>query len=227
MKINYQSINYNLENIITVSKLIFKNKSPVRIFHNIFLKNIYINNKILDLGSGNHSSYLHFLKKNNADIFFSDINIKDDKKFIQVDLEKNINIKDSSFDNILLFNVLEHIQNYQNLIKEIYRILNNGGKLEIFVPFMYRFHKDPNDYFRPTHEYLQKIFINSGFKDIEINIIGPGPFAVISEILHQYFKFRALKLLFFFIFILLNKIIKIFSKDYYTFYAGIHCTCKK
>jgi hypothetical protein len=60
---------------------------------------------------------------------------------------------------------------------------------------------------------LQKIFINSGFKDIEINIIGTGPFAVISEILHQYFKFRAIKLLFFFIFILLNKIIKIFSKD--------------
>ena len=153
--------------------------------------------------------------------------IKDDKKFIQVDLEKNLNIKDSSFDNILLFNVLEHIQNYQNLIKEIYRILNNGGKLEIFVPFMHRFHKDPNDYFRPTHEYLQKLFINSGFKDIEINIIGPGPFAVISEILHQFFKFRILKLLFFFIFIILNKIIKTFSKDYFTFYVGIHCTCKK
>lgn len=227
MKINYQSINCNLENITTVSKLIFKNKSPVRIYHNIFLKNIYINNKILDLGSGNHSSYLYFLKKNNADIYFSDKNAKDDKKFIQVDLEKNLNIKDSSFDNILLFNVLEHIQNYQNLIKEIYRILNNGGKLEIFVPFMHRFHKDPNDYFRPTHEYLQKLFINSGFKDIEINIIGPGPFAVISEILHQFFKFRILKLLFFFIFIILNKIIKTFSKDYFTFYVGIHCTCKK
>ena len=63
--------------------------------------------------------------------------------------------------------------------------------------------------------------------DIKINIIGPGPFAVISEILHQYFKFRVIKLNLFFIFILLNKIIKIFSKDYFTFYAGIHCTCKK
>jgi len=227
MKINYQNINLNLKNILISAKLIFKNKSPIRIFHNIFLNNIYIKNKILDLGSGNHSSYLNFIKKKNVDIFFSDKNFKEDKNFIQVDLEKNINIKDLSFDNILLFNVLEHIQNYQNLINEIYRILNNGGKLELFVPFMHRFHKDPNDYFRPTHEYLQKIFINSGFKDIEINIIGTGPFAVISEILHQYFKFRAIKLLFFFIFILLNKIIKIFSKDYYTFYAGIHCTCKK
>ena len=54
MKINYQNINLNLKNILISAKLIFKNKSPIRIFHNIFLNNIYIENKILDLGSGNH-----------------------------------------------------------------------------------------------------------------------------------------------------------------------------
>lgn len=227
MSLSYQDINFTYKNINIIVNLILRNKSPIRIFHNIFLTNIQINDRVLDLGCGYHSSNLNFLKKKNANIFFADKKFKEDKNFIQVDLEQKINIEDSSFDNILLFNVLEHIQNYQNLIEDIYRILKSGGKLEIFVPFMHRFHKDPNDYFRPTHEYLQKLFINAGFKDIEINIIGPGPFAVISEILHQYFKFRAIKLLFFFIFILLNKIIKIFSKDYYTFYAGIHCTCKK
>lgn len=227
MSLIYQDINFTYKNINIIVNLILRNKSPIRIFHNIFLTNIQINDRVLDLGCGNHSSNLNFLKKKDANIFFADKKFKEDKNFIQVDLEQKINIKDSSFDNILLFNVLEHIQNYQNLIEDIYRILKSGGKLEIFVPFMHRFHKDPNDYFRPTHEYLQKLFINAGFKDIEINIIGPGPFAVISEILHQYFKFRVLKLLFFFIFILLNKIIKIFSKDYYTFYVGIHCTCKK
>ena len=74
MKINYQNINLNLKNILISAKLIFKNKSPIRIFHNIFLNNIYITNKILDLGSGNHSSYLNFIKKNNIDISFSDKN---------------------------------------------------------------------------------------------------------------------------------------------------------
>jgi SAM-dependent methyltransferase len=223
----YRDVNFTRKNIVTIAKLIFQNKSPIRIFHNIFLETIQIEDRVLDLGCGNHSSYLNFIKKNKANIFFADKTIKKGKNFIKVDLEKKINIKDSSFDNILLFNVLEHIHNYQNLINEIYRILNNGGKLEIFVPFMHRFHSDPYDYFRPTHEYLQKIFIKSGFEDIKINIIGLGPFAVISEILHQYFKFKLLKLLFFFIFIVLNKIIKKFSKDYYTFYGGIHCTCKK
>ena len=101
----YQDVNFTRKNIVTIAKLIFQNKSPIRIFHNIFLETIQIEDRVLDLGCGDHSSYLNFIKKNKANIFFADKTIKKGKNFIKVDLEKKINIKDFSFDNILLFNV--------------------------------------------------------------------------------------------------------------------------
>ena len=89
-------------------------------------------------------------------MFFADQEkvIKDN--YYIVDLEKNIDLPDNSFDTVILFNVLEHIKNYKNLLSEINRILKKDGKLELFVPFMHRYHEDPKDIFRPTHFYLDK-----------------------------------------------------------------------
>ena len=65
----------NFKSFLHLIKLIYKNKSPIRIFHNYFLKNILIEGKTIDLGCGNHSSYLNFLKKSNTEIFFADKDI--------------------------------------------------------------------------------------------------------------------------------------------------------
>ena len=91
---------------------------------------------------------------------------------------------------------------------------------------MHRYHPDPQDIFSPTHFYLNSILKKVGFQ-VEIFIIGVGPFAVVSEILLKYFKFKVLKILFFQIFLLLNFVIQLFSKDYNSYYNGIHCTCIK
>ena len=94
------------------------------------------------------------------------------------------------------------------------------------MPFMHRYHSDPIDVFRPTHTYLHKILENAGFK-VETHLIGIGPFTVFSEIILKYFKFKLLKAFFLVIMLSLDKIIKLFSKDYNTYYLGIHCSCKK
>ena len=50
---------------------IYRNKSPLRLIHNFFLKNITIKGKTIDLGAGNHRSYYNFLKKKkNKNSFF-------------------------------------------------------------------------------------------------------------------------------------------------------------
>ena len=216
----------NFKSFIHLIKLIYKNKSPIRIFHNYFLKNILIEGKTIDLGCGNHSSYLNFLKKRNIEIFFADKDQKNQKNYYQVDLEKKLSIKDEVFDTVLFFNVLEHLYNYKNIISEINRILKKNGKLELFVPFMHSYHEDPKDVFRPTHTYLKKLLNEAGF-EVKIFLIGVGPLSVCSEILFKYAKFKFIKVLLVTIFILLDKIIKVFSKDYNTFYSGIHCTCEK
>ena len=67
------------------------------------------------------------------------------------------------FKSIVLFNVSEHIYNKEQLIKSINKSLKNGGKLELFVPFMFRYHDDPKDYHRVS--YISKKFLReNGFK---------------------------------------------------------------
>ena len=129
-------------------------KSPMRILHNFFLKDLEINGLTLDLGSGKNASYYNFLKTENS--LITTVDLFNDSE-IQINLEKKLNLESEKYDTVILFNTLELIYNYKNLISEISRILKNEGKLEIFVPFLIGYHPDPNDVFRPTHNYLMKI----------------------------------------------------------------------
>mgnify|MGYP001242521202 CR=1 FL=1 len=216
----------NIKSIKQLIKLIYRNKSPIRIFHNFFLNNIEISGKAIDLGCGNHSSYLNYIKNKSKELYFADKIKKDIKNYCYVDLEKKLCIDNETFDSVILFNVLEHIQNYKELIREIHRITKKRGNFEIFVPFMHKYHPDPIDVFRPTHAYLHKILEEAGF-EVKTYLIGVGPLSVFSEIIIKYFKFKFLKILALLILLILDKIIKIFSKDYNYYYNGIHCSCKK
>ena len=217
--INFQSLKH-------LTKLIYENKSPLRIFHNFFLKKIFINGKTIDLGSGNHGSYYKFLNSQNAKIYFADQNKKKNNNHYQVNLEKKLDFNNEDFDTIILFNVLEHIENHQLLLSEINRILKKNGRLELFVPFMFRYHEDPHDYFRPTHYYISKILEENDFI-VQTYLIGVGPIKVVSEIILKYLKFNFLRVIFLIIFLILDKIVNYLSKDYKNYYCGIHCSCIK
>ena len=226
MNIKYQSIILNLDFIKHAYSQLKNKKSPIRLLHNYFLKNISIQEKTIDIGSGKHSSYLKFLEKKNVEMFFADKFNQNHDNFIEVDLEKELSIDDNEFNTVLLFNVFEHVNDYKNLINELYRILQLNGSLEIFVPFMHRYHEDPEDCFRPTHKHLTKLLENRSF-EVKTEVIGVGPFTVFSEMILKYFKFTLIKMTILILFILIDKLIKLFSKDFNTFYLGTHCSCIK
>ena len=198
-------------------------KSPMRILHNFFLKDLNIKGATLDLGSGKNASYMKFMKTEESSIktadFFNDSEIK-------IDLEKEFNLERNKYDTIILFNTLEHIYNYKFLLSEINKILKEKGKFEIFVPFLIGYHPDPNDFFRPTHEYLIKILEENGF-DGEIYLIGVGPFMSSYQMICRYFKLSLIKLFFLIIVIGLDKLLSLFSKDYITYYCGTHISAVK
>jgi len=198
-------------------------KSPMRILHNFFLKDLNIKGATLDLGSGKNASYMKFMKTEESSIktvdFFNDSEIK-------IDLEKELNLERNKYDTIILFNTLEHIYNYKFLLSEINKILKEKGKFEIFVPFLIGYHPDPNDFFRPTHEYLIKILEENGF-DGEIYLIGVGPFMSSYQMICRYFKLSLIKLFFLIIVIGLDKLLSLFSKDHITYYCGTHISAVK
>lgn len=158
----------------------FKGKTLPRILiNNRMRRTEKIGGRILDLASGAiRPSYFRFLKIDKKAKIIS-VNISGEMKpDIKADLEKRFPFKDREFDNVFCFNLLEHIYNYKNVIKESFRVLKNNGRFIGTIPFLGSVHGDPDDYFRYTKSSLKKIFRQAGFKEIRIEALGYGPFSV-------------------------------------------------
>ncbi len=153
-----------------------------------------INGKILDIGGSKKSGY-HDLIRGKHEIVTANIN---EKYGIDVifDAEKNFPLADSSFNAVIMMNVLEHLFGYKNAVSESYRVLKNGGLLVGSVPFMINVHGSPDDYFRYTRSALDRIFKEAGFKEVEINELGSGSFSVAYHLGLGLYRIRIISYLF-------------------------------
>lgn len=218
--------NLSVYYIFPIIKGIISGHSIMRITHNIFVNKISLRGRIANLGSGsNYKNFFKLFKSINGEIINYDF-YKFDKNIIKINLENKFNLIRHNIDVILLFNVLEHIKNYPILVNSLKSSLKKKGQLEIFVPFMYRYHEDPHDYFRPTHFYLNQILEENGFKN-KITLIATGQAFVVLEIIFRYLKFSFIKIIFILIFLILDKVFKFYSKDYFSYYCGIHISCQR
>ena len=119
----------------------------------------------------------------------------------------------SKFDKVFLFNVLEHIYNYENTIFFSKYILKKKGLLIGSTPFMFRLHGSPFDYYRFTNTLLDKELKSNYFKKISIKPLGYGIFTMFFNSIMIYNKYIPfLNVFLFLIMILLDSILNIFSK---------------
>jgi SAM-dependent methyltransferase len=72
----------------------------------------------------------------------------------------------NTFDNVVVFQVLEHIKNPRSLLDEIERILKPGGRLFLSTNQSWPLHEEPHDYYRYTR-YGLRYLINSADLDPE------------------------------------------------------------
>ena len=97
------------------------------------------------------------------------------KRVITGDLRKNKNISvlleaeklpfiDESIDLVLLTEVVEHMNNPQEALKEIVRVLGMNGFLIITWPLFYPIHDFPKDFYRFTEFGMRNTLNDCGFK---------------------------------------------------------------
>lgn len=139
------------------------------------LSQVILCGKVLDLGGDRRSGSRDFIK---GEAEFTIVNMSPETKPDLIhDLEKPLPFPDTTFDGVLLLNVLEHIFNYQQLLAESARVLKPGGHVVIVVPFFFPVHPSPRDYWRFTGDALMKILADAGFKDITVTPLGSGVFS--------------------------------------------------
>lgn len=94
--------------------------------------------KVLDIGCGD-GDYGYNLQKMGFDVIAGDMDVdrfryKDLIKFQRCNVVERLPFDDNSFNFIVLAEVIEHLKNPYDVVKELKRILKPGGKLILSTP---------------------------------------------------------------------------------------------
>lgn len=156
---NYNRVSDSILDVIDI------NRSTIR----KFIKNAAANTKeglfVLDAGAGegawrNLFAHAHYRTQDNCTGYavwdYSNLDYNCDITNIPVD--------DSSFDVILLTEVLEHLPEPFLALKELNRILKKGGYLYLTAPQGWAEHLSPHDYYRYTQDGLRYLLEKANFR---------------------------------------------------------------
>jgi SAM-dependent methyltransferase len=80
----------------------------------------------------------------------------------------DIPVADATFDTALMTEVLEHLEEPLDALREAHRLLAPGGKLILTAPMMWPLHEEPRDFYRYTPHGLRYLFGKAGFVDVEV-----------------------------------------------------------
>lgn len=97
-----------------------------------------VSGNVLEIGTG--SGYgvdiiaSHADKFTTIDKFQAETIARDNVEFIKMNVPPLKGIADNTFDFVITFQVIEHIEDDKEFVKEIYRVLKNNGKLIVTTP---------------------------------------------------------------------------------------------
>jgi len=192
--------------------LLFSNNSILRCLQIEEFKKFSFKGDCIEFGANKKISrnFLEYNSKNYKTTYSNIINKEND--FLILNLEKKIKHK-KKYDNVIIFNVLEHLSDLDIPMKNIHNLLKKKGRILGSTPFIYRVHGAPKDYSRYTKEYLKKVLKDKKFIKIEIFELGIGPFLASFSLLRGYFKFLPIVYqILLFIAIITDKILNILVK---------------
>ena len=191
-------------------------------------QNIKVRGRLIDLGAKSiDAKYYSYLDTSNitehlfTDYFHSGDNI------IKIDLNGDLPFNDNEFDNILMFNVLEHLNVNTPVLSEIHRILKPKSHAHIIIPFLFKKHNDPEDHVRYTDTAIAYQLREIGFTEWEIQPIGAGPFQAAMAIFNGPLRFKLVRLICNYICFSMDSLIQKFGFDVSSFPTGYYVVVTK
>ena len=180
-------------NYLKFLKLILKKNTLLRVLQIYECSSISLYGNSIEFGAidNKDKTFSNFVKGKSK---FHYSNKKSNKKLkiFYSDLTKKLNIPSKKYNNVLFFNILEHLSEYKLAFSEIYRIMKKGGFFLGSVPFIYQIHAAPNDYFRFSKQFLESNLKKYGFKKAKVKALGFGPFTASYSLLWPYLSFLPL-----------------------------------
>ena len=178
------------KNYFKFLKLVLKNNSLLRVLQIYECLNIDLQGISLEFGatSNRDKTFSNFVMGKSKFHYSNKISNKKMDIFYS-DLTKKLKIPTKKYNNILLFNVLEHLPEYKFAFLEIYKILKKKGSLIGSTPFIYQIHAAPKDYFRFSKQFFELNLKKYKFKKVKIKALGFGPFIASYSLLFPYLKY--------------------------------------
>jgi SAM-dependent methyltransferase len=144
----------------------YPGNSAIRVLEYEILETLALSGKVLDIGGGDTARYAQYLPDG---IDLSSVNIDESiSPTYLIAADGGFPIPDDSFDAAICFNTLEHIYDAVHTLSEAHRVLKPGATLNITVPFMFRIHGHPDDYFRATPSWWRETLHRVGYSKVAL-----------------------------------------------------------
>ena len=179
----------NLSNFINLLCGIYEGKSLCRILQNIECKKIKIRGRVMEFGAEPKSKKNFSSIAKQEKISKVDFSVKYIRKKGVINAHFNFvkKIKKNHYHTVMLFNVLEHLNNIDNAKNEIWKILKKKGLLIGSTPFLFKYHNAPSDYLRFTKSFFE-VYFKKKFHKVKIKNLGFGPFCLSYSMICDYTK---------------------------------------
>lgn len=164
-------------------KHVFRSKSPYRALMNraLFETGAW-DGQILDIGGIRRNGQGTGCPRLSPGASVLYLNIDPDAKPDILTDAAEIPLADASLDNVWCLNTLEHVRDPIRVFHEAVRVLKPGGRIAVAVPFLYRIHADPDDYWRFTASVLRDMATHEALDDVAVQELGGGPFLAAASL---------------------------------------------
>lgn len=141
-----------------------------------------VDGPVLEIGSkdyGNTSSFRNVYTQNE----YVGIDMEDGKNVDHVvDLVAGVGpLKERHFGLAICCSVLEHVTRPWVMAENITRLIRPGGVLYMSVPWVWRYHPYPDDYYRFSFKGIKELFPGFAWDQIYYSSTVPGEFFPLTE----------------------------------------------